>query len=102
MGELVKITEEHAFSIELKSKEHIRLVTISDAEEKVLIEGFLGELEELNSVEDVMVEIKGINGVLRMDLRWEELRRMLQRSCTPARRGSPEGRSLERDKEGVQ
>lgn len=45
-----KSTEKHAFSIELESKEHIRLVTISDAEEKVLIEGFLGELKELNSI----------------------------------------------------
>ena len=76
-----KRKEEHAFSIELKSKEYLKRVTMSnEAGDKVLIEGFLGELEELSFIEGVMLELKGINGILRMDLREEELRRLLQRS----------------------
>ena len=75
-----KRTKEHAFSIELKSKEHVRQFAMpNDAEERVLFEGFLGELEESGCVEGVMLEMKGINGVLRMDLREEELRELLQR-----------------------
>jgi len=81
-----KKSVEHMFSIELKSKEHVKLVAMAnDAEEKVLIEGFLGELEELSFIEGVMLEIKGINGILRMDLREEELRKLLQKGY--ARKG---------------
>ena len=68
------------FSIELKSKEYVKLVAISnDSFDKVLIEGFLGKLEELNFIEGVMLEIKGANGILRMDLREEDLRKLLQK-----------------------
>lgn len=74
---------EHAFSVELKSKEYVERVAIPDkAEDKVLIEGFLGELEELGLVESVMLEIKGANGILRMDLREKELKELLpKRQC---------------------
>jgi hypothetical protein len=71
--------EEHAFSVELKSKEHIKLVTLAnDSRNKVLIEGFLGELIELSFIEGIMLEIKGTNGTLRIDLRKEELRKLLR------------------------
>jgi len=68
----------HAFSIELKSKEFLRNVMISNRTgETVLVEGFLGELEELSLIEGAMLELRGSNGVLRMDLREEELKRLL-------------------------
>ena len=68
----------HTFSIELKSKDFVKsLVLPNDTEGKVLIEGFLGELKELGVSEGLMLEIKGINGVLRMDLEEEELRKLL-------------------------
>lgn len=68
----------HAFSIELKSKEFIRNVMISNRTgERVLVEGFLGELEEVSFVEGAMLELRGSNGVLRMDLKEEELKRLL-------------------------
>jgi ubiquinone/menaquinone biosynthesis C-methylase UbiE len=71
---------EHAFSIELKSKECIRRVAMSnEAEDGVLIEGFLGELKKVCFVEGVMLEMEGINGILRMDLKDEEIRKSLQR-----------------------
>jgi hypothetical protein len=42
------------------------------------LRGFLGEPEESGFVEGVMLEMKGINGILRMDLREQELRKLLQ------------------------
>ena len=70
--------KKHAFSIELKSREHLKLVAIpNDTGDNVLIEGFLGELEAVDLVEGVMLEIQGTNGTLRMDLKKEELRKLL-------------------------
>jgi len=70
----------HAFSIELKSKEFLRNVMISNRTgETVLVEGFLGELEDVSFVEGAMLELRGSNGVLRMDLKEEELERLLNR-----------------------
>lgn len=75
-----KRTGEHAFSIELKSKEYMKRVTMSnEADDRVLIEGFLGELGELGFVEDAMLEIKGANGILRLDLKEEEFRKLLSK-----------------------
>ena len=69
----------HAFSIELKSKEFLRNIVISDRTgETVLVEGFLGDLEEASLVEGAMLELRGSNGVLRIDLKKEELDRMLK------------------------
>ena len=59
---------EHAFSIELKSKELLRNVTIrNDIGENVLIEGYLGELKQV-SLEEALLEVRGSNGVIRLDL----------------------------------
>jgi hypothetical protein len=72
--------EKHAFSIELKSKEYLKRVAIpTEAGDTVLIEGFLGELEEVDLVEGVMLEIEGANGILRMDLKEEELNTLLKK-----------------------
>jgi hypothetical protein len=71
-------TGEHAFSIEMRSKEFVRHISMSDkAQDPVLIEGFLGELEEIGIVESSMLEVRGANGVLRMDFNEEELSRLL-------------------------
>ena len=71
---------EHAFSIEMQSKESIKRVTMSnEAGDKLLIEGILGELQEVNFVEDAMIEIKGANGILRIDLKEEEFRKLLSK-----------------------
>ena len=65
-----KRTEEHAFSIELNSKDYLKQFTMSkDAKEEVLIEGCLGELGRLSFIEGAMLEIRGTYGILRIDLR---------------------------------
>lgn len=69
---------EHGFSVEMKSKRHVKKITLSDGtHEGVLFEGFLGELEEIGMVEEAVLEIKGANGTLRIDISEEELRMML-------------------------
>jgi len=69
---------EHAFSIEMKSKKHVKHISLSnESHEHVLFEGSLGELEELSMIEGAVLEVRGANGVLRIDLSEEELRKML-------------------------
>ena len=65
------ITEnlEHAFSIELKNKRHVKHIFISDeAHERVLFEGNLGKLLNMSLVEGDILELIGVNGVLRISL----------------------------------
>lgn len=68
----------HSFSIELNSKDHVKLVNLDNDKNKTLIEGFLGELVELNFVEGALLEIKGINGIFRIDLNAEDLEKLSQ------------------------
>ena len=70
----------HAFSIELKSKEFLRNVMISNRTgETVLVEGFLGKLEELSLIESAMLELRGSNGILRIDIKEDELKKLFNR-----------------------
>jgi hypothetical protein len=74
----MKVERKHAFSIEMRAREHLKKITVSSsAHEGILIEGYLGELEELGLVEDVILEVKGANGTLRIDLSRQELLEML-------------------------
>jgi hypothetical protein len=69
----------------MKSKEYIKTISMSDdSQEGVLFEGFLGELEELGMVEEVILEVKGANGILRIDLDEGELRKMLDKKSKSA------------------
>jgi hypothetical protein len=71
----------HAFSIELKRKEHLKTVAIpSSANDNVVIEGFLGELLSIGFAENVLLEIEGTNGTLRIDMKNEELLKLVQKS----------------------
>lgn len=67
------------FSVEMDSKRHVKSVSISnEAHERVLFEGDIGEMLELAMVDGEVLEIKGTNGTLRIDVREEELRTMLE------------------------
>ena len=71
---------EHAFSVEMKSSKHVKNISMSkESHERVFFEGSLGELEELSVVEGAVLEVKGANGILRIDLSEDELRKMLSR-----------------------
>ena len=67
----------HSFSIEMKSKEYVERISLSDkGSDSVLVEGFLGELAGISLVEDVMLEMRGANGVLRVDVTRDDLKRL--------------------------
>ena len=73
---------ERGFSVEMLSKKHVKTISMSEeTHDKVLFEGNLGELDELGMVEEIILEIKGANGILRVDLTEEELRKMLSASA---------------------
>ena len=57
----------------------------NESHEHVLFEGSLGELEELSMIEGVVLEVRGTNGVLRIDLSEDDLRKMLSRKKGCAR-----------------
>jgi len=62
------------FSVEIESKKHLSNVLISNnSRERVLIEGFLGELSEIEMIENALIQFKGAYGVLRIDVSKDEL-----------------------------
>jgi hypothetical protein len=66
---------ERDFSIELASNQHLtRLQTASNGHGSgVLIEGTIGSLQLASFVEPEILEVKGTWGVLRLNLRMEEI-----------------------------
>ena len=83
-----KISEERGFSLELNSKEHVKRFTIlNGAGSRVLVEGFLGVLQQITLVEGLMLEVKGSKGVLRMDMMEDELRRVLSVKTEASKEG---------------
>jgi hypothetical protein len=71
------------FSIELNSKSQIERISMSNEKgDGFLIEGFLGELQNLGLVEGEMLEITGSNGVLRTDLTESELKKAIMNPNT--------------------
>ena len=70
---------EHAFSIELD------VVKLDDVEGRVLIEGYLGELIEVNFGE-VLLEIRGIEGNLKINLNEKEVQKLLNTKRAGKRR----------------
>ena len=72
-----------SFCIELNSRDHIKRVSLPDGSgDRLMIEGFLGELDEIELNEDIMLEVRGTFGVLRMDLTREELEKTLRARAT--------------------
>ncbi|MCX6655343.1 MAG: hypothetical protein NTY03_09510 [Candidatus Bathyarchaeota archaeon] len=83
-----KIGEERGFSVELNSKEYMKRFTIlNGAEGRVLVEGVLGELQQITLVEGLMLEVKCSNGILRMDMTEDDLRRVLSVKIKASKEG---------------
>jgi hypothetical protein len=62
------------FSVEIESKKYLSNVSISNkSHDRVLIEGFIGEFSEIEMIEDALIQFKGANGVLRIDMSKDEL-----------------------------
>jgi hypothetical protein len=70
MGE----NEERVFSIELRSKIQIKTLHLSnDSSDSILIEGTLGELIQAKFADEVILEVVGKDGVLRINLEKKEI-----------------------------
>ncbi len=68
------IEGERFFSVELKSKTHLRNVSLTNGSaESALIEGTLGELIHASFVEDIILEVVGKKGAFRINLAQEEI-----------------------------
>jgi hypothetical protein len=70
---------EHVFSVEMKSKQYVKNISISDeAHDRVLFEGNLGKLLGISYVEGDVLELIGVNGVLRINLTREQLQEIIK------------------------
>jgi hypothetical protein len=70
-----KASKTRIFTVELKSKAYLKniMMTNGNSSEGVMIEGALGELKRACFAEGVILEVVGANGVLRVDLRENEI-----------------------------
>jgi hypothetical protein len=66
---MISNQENHVFSVELTDKGNLKTLELSDSsDKKTVIEGFLGNLETIDFVENAMLEIHGSNGTFRIDI----------------------------------
>ncbi len=69
----------HSYSIEMRSKEYVQKISVSNAAEgEVIFEGELGELVGIELVEGIMLLISGEHGTIRIDISEDELRHGLK------------------------
>jgi hypothetical protein len=71
--------KENGFSVEMGSREDIDAISFSEDTRGVLIEGTLGELEELGMFEDAVLILKGTKGTLRVDLTPDDINRIMSK-----------------------
>ena len=70
------IEKERSFSVELKSKADLKNITLNnDVQENAVIEGTIGKLEHAGFVEDMVLEVMGRKGILRIDISENEIKR---------------------------
>ena len=75
--------KERVFSVELKSKRNLKNVTLTNgSSDSALVEGSLGELVQAKFVEGVILEVVGKNGVLRVDLKEDEITKQTEQTQT--------------------
>lgn len=68
--------KERFFSVELKSKADLKNITLRNGnQENALIEGTIGQLEHAEFTDDVVLEVVGDKGVLRVSLTQHEIRK---------------------------
>lgn len=86
-----------SFSVEMASKKHVKSLIVADeVRGRVLFEAYIGNLIGLSSVDGRVLEVRGTNGTLRVDLTEEELEAMLNKvrstksapSCLSSESGS--------------
>ena len=74
-------SKERVFSVELKSKRNLKNVTLTNgSSDNVLVEGTIGELVQATFAEGVILEVVGRDGVLRVDLGEDEIKKTLKQN----------------------
>ena len=69
-----------SFSLELYSRDHIKRVSLPDGNrDSFIVEGTLGGLTDLEMVEDILLEINGATGKIRIDITRTELEMALSK-----------------------
>ena len=69
--------KERIFSIELQSKKNLKNITLADSgNDRVTIEGTIGRLRRAHFEEEVILEVAGTEGILRIDLGRDEIGEM--------------------------
>jgi hypothetical protein len=72
--------EERVFSIELKSKIQLKNFHLSNGSpDSILIEGTLGELMQATFADEIILEIVGKDGVLRINLGKQDIEKSLKK-----------------------
>lgn len=80
-----------SFSLELHSRNHIKRVALPDGTgDRLMVEGSLGSLTGIEMVEDILLEIIGINGKMRIGVTRRELEHVLHKK--------PCGKDAEKEK----
>ena len=70
----------YTFSVDLKSKKHVKNISISDeAYDRVLFEGDLGEPVLLSLIDGRLLEFEGTNGITRMTISEDLLQSLLSK-----------------------
>jgi hypothetical protein len=78
--------KERIFSVELKSKRNLKNMTLTNgSDDAVLIEGVIGELVQATFKEDIILEVIGKNGTLRLDLRGDEIQKSIEQTAGEAK-----------------
>jgi hypothetical protein len=68
--------EERFFSVELKSKAHLKNVSLANgSRDNVLIEGSIGELLQATFADGIILEVVGKKGILRINLEEHEIKK---------------------------
>ena len=67
-----------AFSIKISSREHLSHISVSEGRDGVVVEGDLGEVQNVSLIESLMLEIKATHGTLRFDITKPELEQVLK------------------------
>lgn len=67
-------------SIELKRLGDVKSIVVSDRDrDQVLFEGSIGQLVEASMADHGVLEVRGVHGILRVDLTLDELEEMISR-----------------------
>jgi hypothetical protein len=73
MTQKEKVKDERMFTIELKSNSAVKNISL-DGSDEVLIEGSIGTLKSARFLDEIVLEVIGSKGVIRIDLTKGDIR----------------------------